>query len=183
MSSFSFYLEIVELCTWNSQARVETATCEERQDEKEGKKTRDYRFTLSLSLCIMRLPHKRQFSLIPWGNEEQLTCSLNCLYLSFLPWQNEVMNKSQLLGSDWIWEFCELLWSLTHYTHCHLRLSLKIPNPLCPWIKIRKNYWEQNKPLPCGVVREERSEWLSKMDHRQERDWWGETRSGASSIQ
>lgn len=88
-----------------------------------------------------------------------------------------------LLGSDWIWEFCELLWSLTHYTHCHLRLSLKIPNPLCPWIKIRKNYWEQNKPLPCGVVHEERSEWLSKMDHQQERDWWGETRSGASSIQ
>ena len=26
------------------------------------------------------------------------------------------------------------------------------------------------KPLPCGVVHEERSEWLSKMDHRQERD-------------
>lgn len=134
---------------------------------------------LSLALCVMRLPHKWQFSLIPWGNEEQLTCSLKCIWVSCHDRMRSWIKG--LLGSDWIWEFCELLWS--HYTlcDCHLRLSLKFQT--CSWTKITQNYWEKNKPLPCDVVHEERSEWLSKMDHQQERDWWGETRSDASSIQ
>ena len=51
------------------------------------------------------------------------TCSLNCIWVSCHDRMRSWIKG--LLGSDWIWEFCELLWSLTHYTHCHLRLSLK----------------------------------------------------------
>jgi len=133
--------------------------------------------SLSLSLChasssqVVIFPH----SLKKW----RTTCSLNCIWVSCHDRMRSWLKG--LLGSDWIWEFCELLWS--HYTLCHLRLSLKFQTHRVLEQKSRKTTGKKNKPSPCGVVHEERSEWLSKMDHRQERDWWGETRSDASSIQ
>ena len=108
----------------------------ERRKENEGLQIS----SLSLSVChapssqVAIFPH----SLRIW----RTTCSLNCIWVSCHDRMRSWIKG--LLGSDWLKEFCELLWS--HYTHCHLRMSLKFQTHLVLEQKPTKTTGKKTNP-------------------------------------